>query len=269
MIKILFIVFILIFSCDKDDSQSCEDLGYEVDFCGICGGTCEENEPESCEEVDDCGDCYGGLDGILNSSCTGCKIESEVTYSLGTYDPSATFQCENILECCFYGIFEPIDLKFLTDDFCISNNFIDDCSTYSTESSCNDFSGNKECEWTATYYTYETMPIKFINSSSIDINIYTLDSNPSYCDITTGSPPPSECILLDNQYACENEGCRWLESATFNSEWDIFEETIPAMTSEINNQFYVTSFLNQTTETYCAIINDIVKCGKIEVLYPN
>ena len=269
MIKIFLAIFILIFSCDKDEKQSCEDLGYEVDFCGICGGTCEEDNPQSCDEVDDCGDCYGGLDGIANSSCTGCKIENETTYELGTYNSSAIFQCENILECCFYGIFEPIDLKFLTDDFCVTNNLIDDCSGYTTESSCNNYSGDKDCKWNATYYTYETMPIQFINSSSIDINIYTIDTEPSYCDISAGSPPPSQCSLLENQYACENANCRWLESTSFNSEWDEFEETIPAMTNANNNQFYVTSFLSETTETYCAMINNIEKCGKIVVLYPN
>tara|TARA_B100000959_G_C14820421_1_gene557582 strand:- start:146 stop:928 length:783 start_codon:yes stop_codon:yes gene_type:complete len=260
MIKIFFILFILIFSCDKNDSQSCEDLGHEVDFCGICGGTCEENNPDSCEEVDECGDCGG--DG---SSCTGCKIENETTYNLGTYDPSAIFQCEKILECCFYGLFEPIDLKFLTDDFCISKNLIDDCSTYSSESSCNDFSGDKECEWTATYYTYKTMPIKFINTSTIDISIYTINSNPSYCDISIENQS-NDCALLENQYACNNAECNWIESATFNSEWDQFEEIIPAMTS---NQVNVTEeFLNETTETYCTVINNIEKCGTIQVLSP-
>ena len=144
---------------------------------------------------------------------------------------------------------------------------MDDCSTYSTESSCNDHSVDKECEWTATYYTYQTMPIKFINTSPIDISIYTIDSNPSYCDISIENQS-SNCALLENQHVCDNAGCNWIESTTFNSEWDQFEETIPTMTNENNNQFYVTSFLNETTETYCALINNVEKCGTIRVTLP-
>jgi hypothetical protein len=75
--------------CDGDGipDGECNCDGGITDYCGLCGGTCVEGQPDSCDEMDDCGICNG------NNDCVGCSDPTA-----DNYNPNATIEAE-----CEYG----------------------------------------------------------------------------------------------------------------------------------------------------------------------
>ena len=272
MIKIGFLyIFFFIFFIGCDDNESdptCEELGYEVDFCGICDGTCEADNPNSCDEFDLCSDCFGD-----NSSCTGCMINNYDTVALfNTYNSNAIIPCEDTFECCFIG--NPaaesvlhIDLKFLTDNFnCIPlEDETANCSQYMTEPSCNLFN----CEWNTHFETYIGMPVYFYNTSNSPISIISTNTEPHACNPTGATVTNGISCNIDNEHICIERGCNWTESSTYNQAWDEFTIEVPPNTSSDNNTYdYINGFytITDVDEEFCLEIE--TTCGTLKILAP-
>ena len=110
------------------------------------------------------------------------------------------------------------------------------------------------------------MPIYFINSSGVEISLYTENTQSPHCYDTVQA---SNCMIINNKFACVNADCNWLESQTYNPFWDELEFVIPATTEDFeDNYFFSSGFTAISSEAFCAIINTETKCGTINIIPP-
>ena len=239
--KFFYLILIVFFACDNlPEPFECGD-GLIMDNCGVCGG--------NNEDLDECGVCYG--DG-KTYECTSGQIACEQS------DCNSPF--ENL----------PIDLNFLTENFCQSNNPIDNiCSLYNSEDTCNSFS-DYGCYWNATKEILTFTPIFWENSSSLPITIYT---PVNYCVETLESIDNGvDCNEQDNEEECINSSCEWSIPDNYNQAWDEYSITVPAQTQGL--EFFFSecgldncgAFSYPTEEIFCAMIDSVEKCGKIRVI---
>ena len=164
MIRLILITIISLFfyTCDEPQIIICSDSGFVEDDCGDC--RVDENDSEWNSNMDLCGFCYGIIEETADcigetTECCGC-IDHDAIY----YDPDATINNGS----CEYSpyIYQIIDIKFLTGNFCISTdlNNNDQCAFYSTEATCDLFNENYGCMWTASHETKINLPIYWNNT---------------------------------------------------------------------------------------------------------
>ena len=102
--------------------------------------------------------------------------------------------------------------------------------------------------------------------SDIDIEIYSIDTDPNYCIENITTDQDTDCSSYENNVSCTASGCTWVISPTYNQSWDNFEMTIPAGTEGFPTNFYFEpGFYIETEEIYCSQINGEERCGTIVV----
>jgi len=261
MKKILSInLIILLFStCDEPENIICYE-GTQLDECGVC---CGGNSNVECSSeagtgvMDSCGVCFGD-----NTECQGCTDPDAINY-----DSNATISNG---ECTYDPSFWNLDLQFLTEEFyCISSDPIlnTQCNIYLSENTCNEFYEDFGCYWIATHEGKIGNPIYWLNSSNTDIFInYTEDTTISSCIETLESIINDiDCSEYNTDLECTNSTCEWEVSLTYNPDWDNFTLLVPQQTTTNIIQYIFLGFNYPTEETYCAEINNEIKCGKIRI----
>ena len=271
MIRLILITIISLFfyTCDEPQIIICSDSGFVEDDCGDCRVDADDSEWNG--NMDLCGFCYGVIDdsddclGEENTECCGCIDASATNYNM---DASI-----NNGECTYNPyIYQIIDLKFLTESFCVSTdvNNNDQCAFYSTEATCDLFNENYGCMWTASHETKINLPIYWNNTSDIDIEIYSIDTTPDYCIENITTDQDTDCSIYENHISCDQSECTWVISPTYNQFWDNFEMMIPTATEGFPTNFYFEpGFYVETEETYCSQINGEERCGTIVVTSTN
>ena len=116
MKQFFFIILLLFLSCDDSSNKTCEEAGGILDDCGICDGTCEFDNQESCDYIYECGKCYDNYD-----LCYGCTDPDALNIS--------SFATIEDNSCVYFG-YRTIDLKFFTEEMCNPVEDTDDCSGY-------------------------------------------------------------------------------------------------------------------------------------------
>ena len=74
ILNILTLSLIAFISCDNNEDESCNNLAWIIDDCGICR-ECETIECDWNASQDDCGICFGD-----NSGCSGCMDSLAINY---------------------------------------------------------------------------------------------------------------------------------------------------------------------------------------------
>tara|TARA_Y100000996_G_C22451497_1_gene614046 strand:- start:149 stop:880 length:732 start_codon:yes stop_codon:yes gene_type:complete len=241
--RFFYLILLIFFACDNSPEPFECPNDLIMDICGVCGG--------NNEDLDECGVCGG--DGQTYECWNGQIV-------CGQSDCSNSF--DNL----------PIDLKFLTEDFCQSSNPLtgEFCSLSNSEDECNLDSGYG-CYWDATKVILTFTPIFWENSSNIPITIYT---PVNYCVETSESTSDGiiDCDEQNNEEECINSSCNWLIPDNYNQAWVEYSITVPAQTQ--GYEFFFTecgsdncgAFSYTTEEIFCAIIDGVEKCGKIRVV---
>ena len=256
---ILLNILILIFQgCDEPNNFNCYD-DTEIDDCGVCCGGSSNIECSTGPNIgamDSCGVCFGD-----DTECEGCT-DSDAT----NYDNNATI---NNGECTYDPSFWNLDVKFLTEDYyCVSSDPIlnTQCNIYAVENTCYDFSDSHGCYWIATHEGKVANPIYWLNSWDTDISIYTEETIQPSCEPTLESENNSiDCSEYNTNFECTNSTCEWEVPLTYNLSWDNFSLYIEAGTITNIAEYIFMSFSYPTEETYCANINNEIKCGKIRI----
>jgi len=245
--NIFLLLCLFIYSCDEDDSASCNDPSQIIDDCGICRDS--ESSQDWNATMDDCGICNGN-----NSACSACMDPEAFTYD-------ETAQFHDCTDCQY----DYVSL-YITDDGNISLEVDDDQTMYPGNIVV--IRTNQKIGFVNQLDNNITFSLNKCISSANTCSDLCMEYGSSICDFFDGcewnesqnqcTSAINVCNSIDSEEECStNSDCFWqsdvsispyinipyLQSFNYDESYD-YSITIPWMNYTINGTIIVNDYEN-------------------------